>query len=41
MLHIVKLIERRYPEQAPRIIAGLILLSASILAAGAGIALMN
>ncbi len=41
MLHIVKLIERNHPERAPRIITGLVLVSASLLAVGSGIFLLN
>ena len=40
MLHVVKLIERRHPEHASRIITGLTLLSASILALGAGLLIL-
>jgi hypothetical protein len=40
MLHVVKLIERHHPEHAGRIVTGLILLSASALAVGAGLLLL-
>lgn len=41
MLHIVKLIERRHPEHADRTVAGLALVSASLLALGAGLLLLG
>ena len=41
MLHIVKLIERRHRNHASRIINALTLLSASALALGAGLLILN
>jgi hypothetical protein len=41
MLHIVKLIRRRYPNTSDRIISTLFLLSASALAIGVGVLLLT
>jgi hypothetical protein len=41
MLHVVKLIQRRYPNSSDRIISTLFLLSASALAIGAGVLLLS
>ena len=40
MLHIVHLIERRYPERSKRVIARLLLLSGAGLALGVGLLLL-
>ncbi|WP_454831646.1 hypothetical protein [Pseudoxanthomonas wuyuanensis] len=37
MLHVVRLIERRFPGHAKRVLALLLLLSASVLALGIGL----
>lgn len=41
MLHIKKLIERRFPRSAPKIIGTLFVLSASALAVGVGMMLLQ
>ena len=41
MLHIVRLIERRYPERAGRITGTLVALSAAALALGTGLLLLR
>lgn len=41
MLHVVRLIERRYPERADRIVTVLALASASALALGLGLLLLR
>jgi hypothetical protein len=41
MIHIVKLIQRRYPKAGGRIISSLLALSASALAVGLGILLLR
>jgi hypothetical protein len=41
MMHVVKLIQRRYPNSSPRIIGSLFALSASALAIGIGLMLLN
>jgi hypothetical protein len=41
MLHIVHLIERRFPQRSARIITALALLSASALALGLGLLLLR
>lgn len=41
MLHVVRLIARRYPERADRIVAVLVLASASALALGPGLLLLR
>jgi hypothetical protein len=41
MLHIVKLVERRYPQASGRIIGALFALSLSALAVGVGLALLT
>lgn len=37
MLHMVRLIERRFPRHAKHVVAALLLLSASMLALGIGL----
>jgi hypothetical protein len=41
MLHVVKLIERRFPKASDRIISGLFALSLSALAIGVGLAMLR
>jgi hypothetical protein len=41
MLHIIRLIERRYPERSTAIVARLVLLSAAGLALGVGLLLFS
>lgn len=41
MLHVVKLIKRRFPNSGNRIIASLVALSASALAIGVGLMLLK
>jgi hypothetical protein len=41
MLHVVKLIERRFPNAGNRVVASLLALSASALAVGIGILLLK
>jgi hypothetical protein len=41
MVHVVKLIQRRYPNSSGRIIGSLFALSASALAIGIGLMLLN
>jgi len=41
MLHIVKLVQRRFPNTSGRLISTLFALSASALAIGIGIMLLN
>jgi hypothetical protein len=41
MLHVVKLLQRRYPNSSDRIISTLFLASASALTIGVGILLLN
>jgi hypothetical protein len=41
MLHVVKLIERRFPKQGNRIVAVLLTLSIAALAVGSGIMLLS
>jgi hypothetical protein len=41
MIHVVKLIQRRYPNSSGRIIGSLFALSASALAIGIGLMLLN
>ena len=41
MIHVVKLIRRRFPDSSGRIISSLVALSASALAIGIGILLLT
>ena len=41
MLHVVKQIQRHFPNQGSRIVTGLVVLSASALAIGIGLLLLN
>ena len=40
MLHVIHQIQRRWPSQAHRVVPGLLLLSAALHAAGAGLSLL-
>jgi hypothetical protein len=41
MLHVVKQIQRHFPNQSSRIVTGLVALSASALLIGVGLMLLN
>jgi hypothetical protein len=41
MLHVVKQIQRHFPNQSSRVVTGLLVLSASALAVGVGLMLLN
>lgn len=41
MLHLVRLMERRFPQRAPRIVAALVFASASAVALGLGLLLLR
>lgn len=41
MLHVVRMIERRFPDRSGRIVGGLVLLSAALLAVGGALLLLR